>query len=173
MKLKSSDLATTLGAIEQKWKELAPGRPFDYFFLDQELDKLYKDEEKLGKVAGIFSVLAVIVACLGLFALASFMAEERRKEIGIRKVMGGSVTQIVALLSKDFTVLIAIAFVIACPAAWYAAKSWLDNFAFHIDINPVVFILVGFLTLVIALITISYRALQAAYDDPVNTLRHE
>ena len=173
MKLKSDDLQKTVGAIEQKWKELAPGRPFDYFFLDQELDKLYKDEEKLGKVAGIFSILAVIVACLGLFALASFMAEERRKEIGIRKVMGGSVTQIVMLLSKDFSTLIAISFLIACPAAWYAIQAWLENFAFHIEINPVIFIFVGLLTLVIALITISYRALQAAYADPVKTLRHE
>jgi putative ABC transport system permease protein len=173
MKLKSDNLPATLAAIEQKWKELAPGRPFDYFFLDQELDKLYKDEEKLGKVAGIFSVLAVVVACLGLFALASFMAEERRKEIGIRKVMGGSVSQIVLLLSKDFSKLIVIAFLIACPVAWYAIHSWLNNFAFHVEINFLVFIVVGLTTLAIALLTISYRALQAAYSNPIKTLRHE
>ena len=173
IKLKSDDLQKTVAAVEAKWKELAPDRPFDYFFLDQELDKLYKDEEKLGKVAGIFSTLAVIVACLGLFALASFITEERRKEIGIRKVMGGSVSQIVLLLSTDFSKLIAIAFVIACPLAWYAVTTWLNNFAFHVQISWLVFVLVGVVTLLIALLTISYRALQAAFANPVKTLRHE
>jgi len=173
IKLKTDDLPKTVAAIEAKWKELAPERPFDYFFLDQELDKLYKDEEKLGKVAGIFSLLAVIVACLGLFALASFMTEERKKEIGIRKVMGGSVSEIVLLLSTDFSKLIGLAFIIACPIAWYAIQWWLSNFAFHVGINWLVFILVGFVTLLIALLTISYRSLQAAFANPVNTLRHE
>jgi putative ABC transport system permease protein len=173
IKLKSDDLPKTVAAIGAKWKELAPDRPFDYFFLDQELDKLYKDEEKLGKVAGIFSGLAVIVACLGLFALASFIAEERRKEIGIRKVMGGSVGQIVVLLSTDFSKLIGLAFLIACPVAWYAIHKWLNNFAFHVDINWLVFFSVGVVTLLIALLTISYRALQAAFANPVKTLRHE
>ncbi len=173
IKMNTQDLKGTVAAVEQKWKELAPGRPFDYFFLDQELDKLYKDEEKLGKVAGIFSGLAVIVACLGLFALASFIAEERKKEIGIRKVMGGSVGQIVFLLSTDFSKLIAIAFIISCPIAWYAINSWLNSFAFRIDINWVIFILVGFATFVIALLTTSYRALQAAFSNPIKTLRHE
>jgi len=173
IKLNSQDLASTLGFIESKWKQLAPGRPFDYFFLDQELNKLYKDEEKLGKVAGVFSTLAVIVACLGLFALASFMAEERKKEIGIRKVMGGSVRGIVVLLSRDFSKLILLAFVIACPLAWYVISRWLNNFAFHVEINWVIFILVGIITLLIALLTISYRALQAAYANPVRSLKHE
>jgi putative ABC transport system permease protein len=173
VKLKSSDLTRTVAAVEEKWKALAPGRPFDYFFLDEELDKLYKDEEKLGKVAGIFSILAVIVACLGLFALASFMAEERKKEIGIRKVMGGSVSQIVLLLSRDFSILIGIAFVIACPLAWYGINAWLNQFAFHVEINWLIFFVVGLVTLVLALTTISYRALQAAYSNPVKTLRHE
>lgn len=173
IKLNTDNLPATVAAVEAKWKELAPGRPFDYFFLDQELDKLYKDEERLGKVAGIFSGLAVIVACLGLFALASFMADERRKEIGIRKVMGGSVTQIVTLLSADFSRLIGIAFLIACPLAWYAVTAWLSNFAFHVEPNWFVFVIVGAITLMIALLTISYRALQAAYTDPVKTLRHE
>jgi putative ABC transport system permease protein len=173
MKLKSQDLPTTIEAIESKWKTLAPGRPFDYFFLDEELDKLYKDEEKLGKVAGIFSGLAVIVACLGLFALASFMAEERKKEIGIRKVLGGTEQEIILLLSKDFSLLIGIAFLIACPLAWFAIKSWLDNFAFHVEIEWYLFVFVGAATLLMALLTISYRALQAAYANPVNSLRHQ
>jgi putative ABC transport system permease protein len=173
IKLKSEDLQKTVSAVASKWKELAPGRPFDYFFLDQELDKLYKDEEKLGKVAGIFSMLAVIVACLGLFALASFMTEERKKEIGIRKVMGGSVSQIVMLLSKDFSKLVAIAFFIACPLAWYAIRWWLSSFAFHVEVNWLIFLLVGMATLLMALLTISYRSLQAAFANPVNTLRRE
>lgn len=173
IKLNSQSLTNTLADIESKWKVHAPGRPFDYFFLDNELDKLYKDEEKLASVANIFSVLAVIVACLGLFALASFMAEERKKEIGIRKVMGASESQIVILLSMDFTKLIAIAFVIACPVAFYVINSWLDNFAFHVDINWLVFILVGFITLVIALLTIMYRALESAFSNPVKVMRHQ
>src|SRR5690606_2214279 len=146
---------------------------FDYFFLDQELDKLYKDEEKLGKVAGIFSGLAVIVACLGLFALASFIAEERRKEIGIRKVMGGSVGQIVVLLSVDFSKLIALAFVSSGPLAWDAVDAWLSGFAVRVDVNWLIFILVGLATFAIALLTTSYRALQAAFANPIKTLRHE
>jgi putative ABC transport system permease protein len=173
IKLNTQDLKGTVAAIEDKWKQLAPGRPFDYFFLDDELDKLYKDEEKLGKVAGIFSVLAVVVACLGLFALASFIAEERRKEIGIRKVMGGSVSQIVLLLSTDFSKLIAIAFIISCPVAWYAVNSWLNGFAFRVDINWGIFIVVGLATFAIALLTTSYRAIQAAFSNPIKTLRHE
>lgn len=173
IRMNSNDFQETVRFIESKWNELVPGRPFDYFFLDQELDKLYKDEEKLGNVAGVFSVLAVIVACLGLFALASFMAEERKKEIGIRKVMGSSVTQIVLLLSKDFTRLIVVAFIIACPIAWYAVNSWLNNFAFHTDINGLIFLAVGFLTLFIALLTISYRALEAANANPVKSIRNE
>ena len=173
VKINSQNVAQTLSFVESKWKELVPGRPFEYFFLDQELDKLYKDEEKLGKVAGIFSLLAVIVASLGLFALASFMAEERKKEIGIRKVMGSSVPQIVMLLSKDFTKLILIAFFIACPIAWMAINAWLNNFAFHIEMNWLVFIAVGVITLIIALLTISYRALQAATANPVKSIRNE
>ncbi len=173
IKLKTDNLQNTVAGIETKWKELAPGRPFDFFFLDQELDQLYKDEEKLGKVAGIFSVLAVVVACLGLFALASFIAEERKKEIGIRKVMGGSVTQIVLLLSTDFSKLIGVAFIISCPIAWYAVNTWLNNFAFRVDINWAIFILVGVGTFVIALLTTSYRAIQAAFSNPIKTLRHQ
>jgi putative ABC transport system permease protein len=173
VKMNTQDLTSTVAAIESKWKELVPGRPFDYFFLDQQLDQLYKDEEKLGKVAGIFSVLAVVVACLGLFALASFIAEERRKEIGIRKVMGGSVSQIVLLLSKDFSKLIAIAFIISCPIAWYTVDQWLNGFAFRVDIHWGIFAIVGFTTFAIALLTTSYRALQAAFSDPIKTLRHE
>lgn len=173
IKMKTDNLAGTVAAIETKWKELAPGRPFDYFFLDQELDQLYKDEEKLGKVAGIFSVLAVVVACLGLFALASFIAEERKKEIGIRKVMGGSVSQIVLLLSADFSKLIAIAFILSCPIAWYAVNNWLNGFAFRVDIHWAVFVSVGLATFAIALLTTSYRAIQAAFSNPIKTLRHE
>jgi putative ABC transport system permease protein len=173
IKINANDMTQAVSFIESKWKELVPGRPFEYFFLDQELDKLYKDEEKLGKVATIFSGLAVIVACLGLFALASFMAEERKKEIGIRKVMGSSVTQIVMLISKDFTQLIIISFLIACPIAWLAISSWLEGFAFHVDVNWMVFITVGVVTLLIALLTISYRALQAAHANPVKSIKNE
>ena len=173
IKMNSDNFSETLASVEKTWKEFMPGRPFDYFFLDSELDKLYKDEEKLGKVAGIFSTLAIIVAWLGLFALASFIAEERQKEIGIRKVMGSSLRQIVVLLSLDFTKLVIIAFVIACPLAWYSINSWLDSFAYRVDINFFTFLIVGVSTLAIALITISYRAIRAANANPVKTLKYE
>lgn len=173
IKTNSQDIASTVSAIESKWKELAPGRPFDYFFLDQELAKLYKAEEKLGKVAGIFSFFAVVVACLGLFALASYLADERKREIGIRKVMGSSVEQIVFLMTKDFTRLIVVAFVIACPITWYAVYTWLNKFAFHVEVNWLTFLMVGVMMLMLALLTISYRAFQAASINPVRALRHE
>lgn len=173
VKLNSTDMAGTVAAIEAKWKMLAPGRPFDYFFLDQELDQLYKAEEKLGRVAGLFSGLAIVVACLGLFALASFMAEERRKEIGVRKVMGSSVRQVVVLLTKDFTRLIVVAFTVACPLTWYLMDRWLNQFAFHIEMDWLTFLLAGLATTVVALLTISYRAVQAASENPINALRYE
>lgn len=173
IKMDTENLKETLAFVEGKWNEFAPGWPFDYFFLEDELNTLYKDEDKLSKVASLFSGLAIVVACLGLFALASFTAEQRKKEIAVRKVLGSTVPQVVLLLSKDFTQLIAVAFVIACPLAYFSIDSWLDNFAFRITMNPLVFILAGICTLGIALITISFQSYKAASANPSTVLKYE
>lgn len=173
IKLDTENIGETLSFVEGKWNEFAPGRPFDYFFLEDELNTLYKDEDKLSKVASLFSGLAIVVACLGLFALASFTAEQRKKEIAVRKVLGSTIPQVILLLSKDFTKLITIAFVIACPLAYFSIDSWLNNFAFRIGMNPLVFILAGIGTLIIALITISFQSLKAASANPSTVLKYE
>ncbi|MEP2025711.1 MAG: ABC transporter permease [Reichenbachiella sp.] len=173
IKMDTENLKETLSFVESKWNEFAPGWPFDYFFLEDELNTLYKDEDKLSKVASLFSGLAVVVACLGLFALASFTAEQRKKEIAVRKVLGSTIPQIILLLSKDFTKLITIAFVIACPLAYFSIDNWLNNFAFRIDMNPLIFIFAGIGTLIIALITISFQSLKAASANPSTVLKYE
>ncbi|MEO9964961.1 MAG: ABC transporter permease [Reichenbachiella sp.] len=173
IKLDTENVKETLSFIEGKWNHFAPGRPFDYFFLEDELNTLYKDEDKLSKVASLFSGLAIIVACLGLFALASFTAEQRKKEIAVRKVLGSTIPQVIFLLSKDFTKLIAVSFIIACPLAYLSINSWLDNFAFRIGIDPLIFIIAGLSTLVIALITISFQSLKAASANPSTVLKYE
>lgn len=173
IKLETDNMKETLAFIEDKWNQFAPGRPFDYFFLEDELNTLYKDEDKLSKVASLFSMLAIVVACLGLFALASFTAEQRKKEIAVRKVLGSTIPQVIMLLSKDFTKLITIAFVIACPLAYFSIDSWLNNFAFRIGMDPLIFVLAGMGTLVIALVTISFQSLKAASANPSTVLKYE
>lgn len=173
IRLNTGDLGSTIGFIEEKWKNQIPEKPFEYFFLDDEIDKLYKAEEKLGNVAGIISFLTIIVACLGLFGLASFTAEQRKKEIGIRKVLGGSSSQIVALLSGSFTKLILIAIVIATPLSWLGINGWLQNFAYHIDLDWMIFGIVGIGTMVLALGTVSFLSYRAAGLNPVSSLKYE
>jgi len=173
IRLDMNNLNETLAYIHTTWDKYIPERPFDYFFLDQELYKLYKSEDTLSKVAGIFSGFAIFIACLGLFGLSSFMAEQRRKEIGIRKVLGGSVRDIVFLLSSDFTLLIVIAFLFAAPLGYYISHLWLQQFAFRIDMGIYVFVAAGVSSLVIALITISYHAIKAANLNPARIIRTE
>ena len=173
LRVDMTDLPATISSINENWKALVPERPFQYFFLDDELNKLYKAEEKLSRVAGIFSFLAIVVACLGLFGLASFMTEQRSKEIGIRKVMGGSIGQIVALLSGGFSLLVAISITLAIPISWLVLEAWLQGFAYRIDINWIVFPVVGMATLLIALATISFQAFKAASISPAKSLKQE
>jgi putative ABC transport system permease protein len=151
----------------------APGEPFEYEFLDDAFDAMYRTEQRLGQVFTSFAVLAIFVACLGLFGLAAYTAEVRTKEIGIRKVMGASVTSIVRLLSKDFVVLVALAFVVAAPVAYYAMNRWLADFAYRIDIRAGEFVVVGLVALAVALATVGYQAVRAALADPVKALRYE
>lgn len=173
IRVNTADLRGTIGHIESKWKTMVPDRPFEYFFLDDELNNLYKAEEKLGKVASVFSFLTITVACLGLFGLASFMAEQRKKEIGIRKVLGGSTSSIIMLLSGGFSKLVIAAIVISFPLSWLGINGWLQNFAYHIEPNWLVFGLVGLATLFLALITVSLLSYRAAGLNPVKSLKYE
>jgi putative ABC transport system permease protein len=159
--------------IQSKWRSLAPGLPFSYRFLDESFNEMYRAEQRVGKIALVFSVLAIFIACLGLFGLATFIAEQRTKEIGIRKVLGASVQGIVQMLSKDFMKLVAISFVIAAPMAWYFMHKWLQDFAFRINISWWIFAAAGLAALLIALVTVSFQAIRAAVSNPVKSLRTE
>jgi len=167
------DVRAAMSSIEQSWKKYAADEPFQYSFMDEDYDKLFRAEQRLGVVFSIFTGLAILVACLGLLGLAAFMAEQRTKEIGIRKVMGASVGSVMLLLSKDFTKLVIIAFVLAIPLAYYVMESWLEGFAFRIAIGPEIFILAGLSSLCIAWLTVSWQSARAAIANPVDSLRSE
>ena len=170
VKVAPGDLPGTIAAIERKWKTMIPNRPFDYFFLDEFFDRQYRTEERFGKLFFNFSLLAIIISCLGLLGLASYSAIQRTKEIGIRKVLGASVGDIVNLLSKDFLKLVLISFVIATPVSWYFMHKWLEVFAYRISIAWWVFAVSGIIALFIAIATISYQAVKAALADPVKSI---
>ena len=173
VKLSGNDVPGTLAFIESKWKTLAPHRPFTYQFLDDAFNSLYGAEQRVGKVFGVFAFLAIFLACLGLFGLAAFTTAQRTKEIGIRKVLGASVTSIVALLSKDFLRLVGIAFLLAAPLAWYAMHKWLEGFVYRVDLAWWLFAGAGALAGGIALLTVSFQSIRAALTDPVKSLRSE
>ena len=148
-------------------------RPFDYQFLDKRFDRLYAREQTQQTLFSIFAGVAILISCLGLFGLSMFMAEQRTKEIGIRKVLGASEVSLVALFSKDFMKLVVVALVIASPVAWYAMHTWLNDFAYRTDIHWWVFLLAGGLTVLIALLTVSFQSVKAALMNPVKSLRSE
>jgi putative ABC transport system permease protein len=162
-----------VGFVKEKWQELFPDYPFDYFFLDASFDRQYRAEERVGKIFAVFTFLGLFIACLGLLALASYAAERRTKEIGIRKVLGASVGSIVGLLSREFLLLVAIANLIAWPVAYFAMSRWLEEFAYRISIGLGTFLLAALFALIITLITVSSQAIKAALTDPVDTLRYE
>ena len=159
--------------VQRLWKEHANNEPFEYEFLDESFDRLFRAEQRMGTVFSVFSGLAIFVACLGLFALSAFTSEQRTKEIGIRKAMGASSLSLTVLLSKEFTRLVLIAFVPAAVAAWYVSNNWLEEFSYRIDINPVIFILSGVAAIVIAWLTVSFQSVKAAASNPVESLRYE
>ncbi|GAB5398477.1 MAG: ABC transporter permease [Aureisphaera sp.] len=159
--------------IETKYKAAAPGMPFEYQFMDEAFDVMYRQEQRVGKVALTFAILAIIIACLGLFGLATYIAEQRTKEIGIRKVLGASVSNIVKMLSTDFVKLVLISFVIAAPIAWWFMNTWLQDFAFRIPLNWWIFVVTGLIALTVAFVTLSSQAIKAAIANPVNSLRSE
>jgi hypothetical protein len=165
--------AATVREIERVWHQALPTKPFEYFFLDDAFSHYYRAEELLAKLVGFFAFVAVFVACLGLLGLTSFTAERRTKEIGIRKVLGSSVAEIVVLLSRELTVLVLLANLIAWPVAWFLLRDWLQGFAYRTEIHLSNFILGGVIALVIAWLTVSWQALKAALIDPAEALRYE
>ena len=163
----------TIKALEKISKDLNPAYPFSYGFFDQDLANLYKGENRMGNLFNLFAALAIFISCLGLYGLSAFMAEQRTKEIGVRKVLGSSVLNVVYLLSRRFTILILIAVVIAIPVAWFAINSWLKSFAYRVDADWLVFLVASMAALVIAWITVSYESIKAALANPVRSLRNE
>jgi putative ABC transport system permease protein len=171
--VRMSDLKTTIASIDNKWKTVIPYRPFSYYFADEFFDRQYRGEERFGKLFFNFAVLAIFISCLGLLGLASYSTLQRTKEIGIRKVLGASVTGIVNLLSKEFMQLVLIAFLIATPLSWYFMAKWLKDFDYRIDIQWWIFALAGVMAFLVALLTISFQAVRAAIMNPVKSLRAE
>jgi len=173
LRVKAGDEAGTVERVEKAWRTLVPQWPFEYFFLDEQFDRQYRAEERFGQLFLYFSSLAIFIACLGLLGLISYITVQRTKEIGVRKVLGASVGNIVLLLSRDFLWLVGVALVVAVPVSWYAMNRWLENFAYHTQVGWWIFALAGGLALLIALLTISFQAIKAALANPVNSLRSE
>ncbi|UZR97265.1 ABC transporter permease [Chondrinema litorale] len=173
IRVDDQDMAKTLGYLQNEWEKIIPGRPFEYFFLDQNLQQLYESEEKLSSIAGIFAIIAIIVASLGLLGLSAYMTEQRKKEISIRKVLGSSIWQVIILLSGNFMNLILIAFVIACPLAYFGLDFWLNQFAYRVDIEFIYFVYAGLAVLFFAFLTISVQTIRTAYINPAYMLKDD
>ncbi len=171
--IKPGNISVALQTIQNAWHSLNAGEPFDYSFLDKDFQKNYDAENRLSAIVGEFTVIAILISCLGLFGLATFSAEQRIKEIGVRKVFGASITSVVALLSKDFLKLVGIAVIIASPIAWFIMNKWLQSFAYRTNISWFVFVITTLAALLIALFTISFQAIRAAISNPVKSLRTE
>jgi putative ABC transport system permease protein len=160
-------------ALQNTWKEILPGEPVEYNFLDDTFNELYKDDQRTSTLILVFAIIAIAISCLGLFGLTAFTAERRAKEIGTRKVLGASVVSIVSMLSSDFLRLVFLALIIASPLAYYFMHEWLQNFAYRIDISAWIFLLAGSIAILIALVTISFQSIKAALANPVKSLRTE
>lgn len=175
VKLKGENLVQNIAFVEKTWKKFLPDTPFRYEFLDENIAHLYENEERQGTLFFIFAGLAIFIACLGLFGLASFIAEQKTKEISIRKVLGASISQILQLMSRNFIILVLVASLIAFPFAYYGMYIWLQDFAYSIDLNTnwYIFIFSSLIALLIAIFTISTQVLKVATINPANTLRNE
>lgn len=174
VRVSSADIPTVIAQIKNKWKSIAPGgHPFDYSFMDEQFNNLYTTEQLTGRIFITFAVLAILIACLGLFGLVTYAAEQRTREIGIRKVLGANISNIVIMIAKDFLKLVLIASIIAFPVAWWGMHKWLQDFAYRVNIGWWVFVVAGVAALVIALLTVSFQAIKAAIANPVKSLRTE
>jgi putative ABC transport system permease protein len=172
-RLNASNISETMDWVQQEWKAMAGSYPLQYAFMDDTFENLYRSEQRLGILFTVFAIITIVIACLGLFGLMTFIASKRTQEIGIRKVLGASITNIVLLLSKDFVKLVILGFAIAVPISWYAMNQWLADFAYRIEIGPGIFALAGASALVIALFTVSWQSIKAAVANPVESLRSE
>ncbi|SEM61962.1 putative ABC transport system permease protein [bacterium A37T11] len=173
VKIDGKYVASTLKAIEKKWQEMIPNRPFEYYFADEYFNRQYKSENRFGSIFLNFAVLAIIISCLGLFGLVSYNTTQRYREIGVRKVLGSSITGIVKLLSADFIKLVVISILIATPITWFFMYKWLDNFAYHISLSWWFFAVAGMIAIFIALAVISSLTVRAARENPIRSLRNE
>ena len=173
VKLNTADVAGLLNVLKKRWEGLGAAEPFTYSFLNDRFNNTYQSEQKISLMLGIFAGLTILIACLGLFGLAKFTAEQRTKEIGIRKVLGASVSGIVNMLSIDFLKLVLIGFIVAIPVSWFTMNNWLIDFAYRIDISLWIFALAAVTALLIALFTVSFQAIKAAIANPVKSLRTE
>lgn len=173
VKVTGNNMPVTISFLESKWKALIPYRPFEYHFLDEDYNRLYDAELRLGKVMNLFAAIAIVLACVGLFGLSSYAVQQRIKEIGVRKVLGASVFGITAMLSKDFLKLVLVSFVIAAPVAWLALAKWLQGYSYRVTIQWWVFAAAGLLLVLIAIVTVSFRTIRAALTNPVKALRAE
>jgi putative ABC transport system permease protein len=173
LRVQADQIHATLAALEERWQQLVPGRPFEYAFLDERFQQQYQADVRFGKLFGYFAGLAILIACLGLFGLAAFTATQRTKEVGVRKVLGASAGQILLLLSRDFTKPVLWAFVLGAPVAYLAMQHWLGSFAYHVSISPWLLLLVGGVVMAIAWLSVGYQSIKAALTDPVKSLRYE
>ena len=173
LRIRPENTAQTLSFLETQWKHFVPDAPFDYHFLDEIIDWAYFNEHLTGKMLGVFSLLAIFVACLGLFGLAAFMVQSRTKEIGVRKVLGASTSHLVMLLSREFIFLVLLANLIAWPIAYYLMRDWLSGFAYQTDLNVLPFVASAIMALIIAFGTVSMQAIRAARSNPIDALRYE
>lgn len=173
VKTTGKDASKAIAAVQKIWKSYNPDFPFEYSFLDEEFNRMYSDDQRTGILFNVFAAIAILISCLGLFGLATYTAQVKIKEIGIRKVLGASVSSITNLLAKDFVVLVLIAFVIASPIAWFGMNKWLQNYAYRINISWWIFFVTGLLAIIIAIVTVSFQAIKAALANPVKSLRTE
>ena len=171
LRIKNEDVPATIAHLEASWKKFNAEWPFEYKFLDENFDKLYKSEEKLATLFSFFTAFTIFVACLGLFGLVVYSTSQKYKEISIRKVLGATDNSLVVLLGRTYIILIAIAFIIAAPFSYYAANAWLQKFAYHIDITPVLFLKAGLFILIISLLTVGIQSFYAARRNPVDALK--
>ncbi len=173
IRIRPENIKETVAFIEETWKKFVPDKTFEHYFYDDHYDEFYRAELRTGQVFSIFAGLAIMIACLGLFGLASFMAERKTKEIGVRKVLGASVAGITTLLIREFTKWVIIANVIAWPAAYFLMKNWLQDYVYRISMGWWVFLLSSVIALIIAVLTVSFHAVKAAISDPAKSLRYE
>jgi ABC-type antimicrobial peptide transport system permease subunit len=166
-------LKVSMDNLKAVWKEITPESEFKGSFMDENTSNWYKEEERLSQVFSLASGIAILLSCLGLFAIALIVMEQRTKEIGVRKVLGASVSNLVFVLSRDFVKMVLVAIIIATPLAWFFMQKWLDNYPYRIEINPLVFVLVGVAAILVAVITVSFQSIKAALMNPVKSLRSE